>query len=195
MRAADASAIPRGTRLSFALRPRRGRIFRCALHCKTERTGRRPARSRGIANAPEKGPENPAHHSVIRRYSPLRSRQCAHVHGALKRCESFNTRSRSNAMSTLRDTKQAVGDVSDEVAEAARGSADAARTEFSRLGAKLRANGARLEEDLADARERLSDGAKQFGDAAAEQIREHPLAAFGIAFAAGVLLSRLLRSR
>ena len=74
-------------------------------------------------------------------------------------------------MSTLRDTKQAVEDVGAEVADAARGSADAARTEFSRLGAK------------------------QFGDAAAEQIREHPLAAFGIAFAAGVLLSRLLRSR
>jgi ElaB/YqjD/DUF883 family membrane-anchored ribosome-binding protein len=113
----------------------------------------------------------------------------------LKRRESFNTRSRSDDMSTLRDTKQAVEDVGAEVADAARGSADAARTEFSRLGAKLRANGARLEEDLAEARERLGAGAKQFGDAAAEQIREHPLAAFGIAFAAGVLVSRLLRSR
>jgi ElaB/YqjD/DUF883 family membrane-anchored ribosome-binding protein len=98
-------------------------------------------------------------------------------------------------MSTLRDTKQAAEDVGDQVAEAARGSADAARTEFSKLGAKLRANGARLEEELEDARERIGEGARKFGDAAAEQIREHPLAAFGVAFAAGVLISRLMRSR
>ncbi len=98
-------------------------------------------------------------------------------------------------MTTLRDTKQAVEDVGDQVAEAARGSADAARSEFSKLGAKLRANSARLEEELEEARDRIGAGARQFGDAAAEQIREHPLAAFGIAFAAGVLISRLLRSR
>jgi ElaB/YqjD/DUF883 family membrane-anchored ribosome-binding protein len=98
-------------------------------------------------------------------------------------------------MATLRDTKQAAEDVGETMASTARDSAAAARGEFSKLGAKLRANGARLEDELQDARDRLGEGARKFGDAAAEQIREHPLAAFGIAFAAGVLISRMLRSR
>lgn len=67
--------------------------------------------------------------------------------------------------------------------------------EFRRFTSKLRANGAQLEDELRDAGERFSEGAKKFSEAATEQIREHPLAAFGIAFAAGVVLSRLLRSR
>ena len=96
-------------------------------------------------------------------------------------------------MATLRDSKNAIEDAGESIADAAVDSVESARSEFTRLGAKLRANGARLEEDLLDARERLGEGAKQFTDAAAEQIREHPLAAFGIAFAAGVVLSRLLR--
>jgi ElaB/YqjD/DUF883 family membrane-anchored ribosome-binding protein len=96
-------------------------------------------------------------------------------------------------MASLRDTKQATEEVGETIADAARESAGTARAEFGKLGAKLRANGARLEEELQDARERLSEGARQFGDAAAEQIRAHPLAAFGIAFAAGVVLTRLLR--
>lgn len=98
-------------------------------------------------------------------------------------------------MASIRDTKQAIGDVGESVAGAARESVESAKDEFGKLGAKLRANGARLEEELEDARERIGEGARQFGDAAAEQIRAHPLAAFGIAFAAGVLLSRLTRGR
>jgi ElaB/YqjD/DUF883 family membrane-anchored ribosome-binding protein len=50
-------------------------------------------------------------------------------------------------------------------------------------------------ESIADAARGSVEGAKKFGDAAAEQIRAHPLAAFGIAFAAGALISRVLRGR
>lgn len=95
-------------------------------------------------------------------------------------------------MANVRDTLEEAGE---SIADAAKGSAKTARNEFGKLGAKLRANGARLEDELQDARERIGEGARKFGDAAAEQIREHPLAAFGVAFAAGVVLSRILRSR
>ena len=107
--------------------------------------------------------------------------------------ETFRPPFEEQVMATLRDTKEAMQDVGEDLAEAARGSAQAARSEFSRLGAKLRANSEELGDELADARDRIGEGAKKFGDAAAEQIREHPLAAFGIAFAAGVLLTRILR--
>ena len=107
--------------------------------------------------------------------------------------ETFRPPFEEQVMATLRDTKEAVQDVGEDLAEAARGSAQAARSEFSRLGEKLRANSEELGDELADARDRISEGAKKFGDAAADQIREHPLAAFGIAFAAGVLISRMMR--
>jgi len=94
-------------------------------------------------------------------------------------------------MVSARDTHH--DESGDSIADTARGSVDDVKTEFRKFGAKLRANGAHLEDELREAGERISEGAKQFGGAAAEQIRAHPLAAFGIAFAAGVLLSRALR--
>jgi ElaB/YqjD/DUF883 family membrane-anchored ribosome-binding protein len=95
-------------------------------------------------------------------------------------------------MVSVRDTIEEAGE---SIADVAKTSAKTAKNEFGKLGAKLRANGARLEDELSDARDRIGEVARKFGDAAAEQIREHPLAAFGIAFAAGVVLSRILRSR
>lgn len=80
------------------------------------------------------------------------------------------------------------------VADAARESVDELRSELHRLRTKLRDNEARLEDELRMAKQRFADGARSFGAATTEQIRQHPLAAFGIAFAAGVLVSRLLRS-
>lgn len=72
---------------------------------------------------------------------------------------------------------------------------ESTRSEMHKLRNKLRANGAELEEQLRDASERFAHGAKTFGAAAAEQMRAHPLATFGIAFAAGVVVSRWLRDR
>ena len=98
-------------------------------------------------------------------------------------------------MATIREMKQQLDDAGADVADAARESADATAGEMHRLRAKLRSNGAHLEDELRDAGERFAEGAKKFSDAAVEQVREHPLAAFGIAFAAGVVVSRWLRSR
>lgn len=98
-------------------------------------------------------------------------------------------------MATARETKTELGNTAEDVADLAKDSVAAARDHARRFGAKLRSNGARLEDDLKDAGQRFSAGARQFGEAAGEQIRQHPLAAFGIAFAAGILLTRALRGR
>lgn len=98
-------------------------------------------------------------------------------------------------MATVREMKQQLNEAGNDAVAAAEDTTTAAQGEFHRLGAKLRSNGAQLEEDLHDAGARFADGARTFGDAAIEQVREHPLAAFGIAFAAGVVVSRLLRRR
>jgi ElaB/YqjD/DUF883 family membrane-anchored ribosome-binding protein len=71
---------------------------------------------------------------------------------------------------------------------------DVART-ASRFSERLRSNAGALHEELNEAGERFGDGAKRLGAVASEQIRAHPLAAVGIAVAAGVLVSRLMRRR
>ena len=65
----------------------------------------------------------------------------------------------------------------------------------SRFTERLRENGSALNDELSAAGERFGDGAKRFGSVASEQIRAHPLAAIGIAVAAGVIVSRLMRRR
>ena len=69
---------------------------------------------------------------------------------------------------------------------------EAART-ASRFSDKLRDNGAALQEELSAAGERFGDGAKRLSAVTSEQIRAHPLAAIGIAVAAGYVVARLLR--
>ena len=91
--------------------------------------------------------------------------------------------------------KQHLDEGSEQITNGGEEIGEAAKGELHNLRAKLRANGARLEEDLRDAGARFADGAKKFGEAAAEQVRENPLAAFGIAFAAGIVVSRWLRRR
>jgi ElaB/YqjD/DUF883 family membrane-anchored ribosome-binding protein len=98
-------------------------------------------------------------------------------------------------MASVREVKQQLDDAGDDVKAAAHETAEATRSELRRLREKLRANGAQLEEELREAGERFAEGAKTFGNAAAEQVRAHPMAAFGIAFAAGFVLSRALRRR
>lgn len=93
-------------------------------------------------------------------------------------------------MASVREAKQHLDEDGERIAEDVAGD-----DELHRLRAKLRANGAKLEDDLRDAGTRFADGAKKFSEAATEQIRENPLAAFGIAFAAGIVVSRWLRRR
>lgn len=105
-------------------------------------------------------------------------------------------------MASIRDMKQGaskaadnLGDAADDAGETIKDGLKDTAEELHRLGDRLRANGTQLEDDLRDAGRRFSEGARKFGDAAAEQIREHPLAAFGVAFAAGMIVTRWLRSR
>ena len=98
-------------------------------------------------------------------------------------------------MASIREVRQQLDDAGEDVAVAVDESVDAGKGELHRLRAKLRANGAHLEDELRDAGARLTDGARTLGSALSEQVREHPLAAFGIAFAAGVIVSRAMRRR
>jgi ElaB/YqjD/DUF883 family membrane-anchored ribosome-binding protein len=50
-----------------------------------------------------------------------------------------------------------------------------------------------LEAQLRDSGERLLANAKQLSDVAGKQVRTHPVAAFGVAFVAGIVVARLLR--
>jgi ElaB/YqjD/DUF883 family membrane-anchored ribosome-binding protein len=52
---------------------------------------------------------------------------------------------------------------------------------------------ASLEAQLRDAGERLLANAKELSETAGSQMRTHPLAAFGVAFVAGIAVARLLR--
>ncbi len=98
-------------------------------------------------------------------------------------------------MASVREVKQHLDEGRERIAEDAEAIGDASENDLHTLREKLRANGARLEDDLRDAGTRLADGAKKFSEAATEQIRDNPLAAFGVAFAAGIVISRLLRRR
>ena len=50
-----------------------------------------------------------------------------------------------------------------------------------------------LEAQLRDSGERLLASAKEISESAEKQMRTHPLAAFGVAFVAGIAVARLLR--
>lgn len=52
---------------------------------------------------------------------------------------------------------------------------------------------ASLEAQLRDTGERLLANAKELSHTAGNQMRTHPLAAFGVAFVAGIAVARLLR--
>lgn len=105
-------------------------------------------------------------------------------------------------MSTTSETKKAIEQGTDAAVKAAsevgstlKSGIDQTTSEFQRLGSRLSANGANLEEELRDAGERFADGFGKISTATSEQIRANPLAAAGMAFAAGYVLSRLFRSR
>ena len=96
-------------------------------------------------------------------------------------------------MSTSRESHSSIEDAAHTVAGKIGDGIDEAARTASRFSQRLRANSEVLQDELGDAGERIADGAKRIGDIAAEQIRAHPLAAFGVAFAIGVVATRLLR--
>lgn len=60
----------------------------------------------------------------------------------------------------------------------------------SDLGADLE----ELEARLRDAADKLTDTAKALGSIASRQVQAHPLAAFGVAFLAGLTVAKLMRN-
>lgn len=50
-----------------------------------------------------------------------------------------------------------------------------------------------LHDDMAEMAKTLRENTKGFADDAAKRVREHPLASFGLAFVAGILVARALR--
>lgn len=98
-------------------------------------------------------------------------------------------------MASAHESKSHSNDANDELGTTVREGVANVKEEFDHLRAKLRSNGAHLEDELRDAGARFSDGAKKLAEAAAAQVREHPMAAFGVAFAAGLVVSRWLRAR
>ena len=49
----------------------------------------------------------------------------------------------------------------------------------------------RLEQSLGAGSERMMDWQQEYGDMAREQVRSNPLAAMGVAFAVGIVFSKL----
>jgi len=79
------------------------------------------------------------------------------------------------------------------VARKAHNGADAAEERIDRAMDAFSARLATLETRLRDQGDKLLSNAREAKDTASEQVRAHPLAAFGIAFAAGITIARLLR--
>lgn len=94
----------------------------------------------------------------------------------------------NDAADTVRDgTAEAAAQV-DAGVDAAEDSVDEA---IDSIGARLAA----LEAKWREHGEELLDGVREIGSAAGKQVRAHPVAAFGVAFVAGMVAAKLLRRR
>lgn len=92
-------------------------------------------------------------------------------------------------MKATNETAAAVGQSTEHLRDAARAAADGFRQAAEGLKGATRAAG----EELSEAGAAAARGATDLWDQAGEAIRKNPMAAFGIAFAAGLILSRLTR--
>lgn len=99
----------------------------------------------------------------------------------------------SESRKPLDDAAEAASTAANKVAGKISDKLDEAARSASRFSDKLRNNGAALQEELSAAGERFGDGAKRLGAVTSEQVRNHPLAAIGIAVAVGYVAARLLR--
>lgn len=100
-----------------------------------------------------------------------------------------------SAASKGNNNSDAKDSVSSKVASQISEGIDQVSNTASRFTERLRESGSDLQDELNAAGERFGDGAKRLGTVASEQIRTHPLVAVGIAVAAGVIVSRLMRRR
>lgn len=92
-------------------------------------------------------------------------------------------------MSKRTEDGEPTAESTEQLRQAARVAADG----FRQAADSLRSAGRMAGEELSEAGSAAARGARDLWDQAGEAIRKNPMAAAGIAFAAGVVLSRLLR--
>lgn len=92
-------------------------------------------------------------------------------------------------MSMTKTTKAAAEDAAEDLRDAA----SSATAGLRQAAASLRDAGAEATAHLSEAGTAAARGARDLWDQAGDAIRQNPMAAFGIALAAGAVLSRLLR--
>jgi ElaB/YqjD/DUF883 family membrane-anchored ribosome-binding protein len=92
-------------------------------------------------------------------------------------------------MNTEKKIKSATADAAEKIHNGVDIAEDTVDASVDGASARLAA----LEAQLRDTGERLLASAKEISAAAGTQVRTHPLAAFGVAFAAGIVVARILR--
>jgi ElaB/YqjD/DUF883 family membrane-anchored ribosome-binding protein len=92
-------------------------------------------------------------------------------------------------MKVSNEATAAAGQSTEHLRDAARAAADGFRQAAEGLRGATRAAG----EELSEAGAAAARGASDLWDQAGDAIRKNPMAAFGVAFAAGLVISRLLR--
>jgi ElaB/YqjD/DUF883 family membrane-anchored ribosome-binding protein len=102
----------------------------------------------------------------------------------------MNVRTSRNAQSATVDQAD---DAMDEVAQRIHNGVDAANEKIKEAAAEIEDHASDLESQLRDSGERLLESARKIGDVISRQTKEHPLAACGIAFVAGIAVARMLR--
>ena len=85
------------------------------------------------------------------------------------------------------------GERAEPIGTGVEGAATEAEERVEAAAAGLNADFEELEARLRDAADRLTDSAKAIGSIASRQVQAHPLAAFGIAFLAGITVAKLMR--
>ncbi len=83
----------------------------------------------------------------------------------------------------------------EQVALKAHEAVDRIAAQVERAEERIRAATGRAEEKLKVSRDKVEQRAGEVGDEVTSYVQQHPLAAIGIAFGAGLLVAALLRSR
>ena len=96
-------------------------------------------------------------------------------------------------MASIRNQRSTDGGVASSIRHGVENAADMAGQRMQDASAALGTNIEELEERLREVSDRLADAAKTMRSIASQQVHEHPVAAFGIAFLAGVAVAKLLQ--
>jgi len=96
-------------------------------------------------------------------------------------------------MASIRNQRSTDGGVASSIRHGVENAADMAERGIHDASSALGTNIEELEERLREVSDRLADAAKTMRSIASQQVHEHPVAAFGIAFLAGVAVAKLLQ--